>query len=281
MVSAAPILQPPLPYHEGDSVTLYNGDSLEILRRLPTGSFDAVITDPPYSSGGLMRSDRNQNTSDKYTLNGTATTRPEFFGDNRDQRSFTYWCSLWMGECVRIVKPGGYLMSFTDWRQLPAISDAIQAGGWVWRGVVAWDKTEASRPQKGWFRTGQMEYIMLASNGGMAPEQTRDGPCQGGVWRGSVNAASKQHITAKPVALMMWLMSVLPKGAAVLDPFAGSGSTLVAAKEMAMQSTGIEMSPVYCEVIKNRLSQSLLSFPGATGTVMANPPFGQESGILL
>lgn len=249
----------PPPFYRDPAVTLYQGDSLHVLRGLPSDSVDIVVTDPPYSSGGLMRSDRALKTSDKYTVTGTAIQRPEFHGDNRDQRSFAFWCSLWMSECLRIVRPGGYMMAFTDWRQLPSMSDAVQAGGWIWRGLVAWDKTEAARPQKGWFRTGQMEYIMLASNGGMPQEQLRDGPCQGGVWRGSVNSAEKLHITGKPVGLMQWLLGVMPKGATVLDPFAGSGTTLLAAKELGMKSIGIEMSREYCGIAARRMAQEVLA----------------------
>ena len=271
------------PFWECEYATVYQGDSLRILRDLPAGSVDAVVTDPPYSSGGMMRSDRNQKTSDKYVLTGTATQRPEFMGDNRDQRSYALWCALWMGACVRLVKPGGFLMVFSDWRQYPTISDAIQCGGWVWRGAAAWDKTEASRPQKGWFRTGQLEHVLLASNGAMPPEQERVGACLAGVWRGAVNSSEKQHITGKPLGLMDWLLSVLPTGATVLDPFAGSGTTLLAAKQRNMKSVGIELSPVYCSVINTRLEQGVLGLfeeNGKTEERKTEAGGGAEGGAL-
>lgn len=65
------------------AATIYCGDSLEILREL-TGEFDAVITDPPYSSGGMTRSDRQAKPSGKYVGNNNYH---EFYGDNRDVRS--------------------------------------------------------------------------------------------------------------------------------------------------------------------------------------------------
>ena len=185
---------------ELDGVALYLGEMFALLRAMPSHSFDAVVCDPPYSSGGLMRSDRASKTSDKYVLTGTQQEgHPEFTGDNRDQRAFTFWCTLWMSECLRLVKPGGVLMSFIDWRNGPALADAIQAAGWIWRGRVSWDKTEAARPQKGWFRTGQLEDIMLGTHGPMLQEQLRDGPCLAGLWRGAVNSEPKHHITGKPV----------------------------------------------------------------------------------
>ena len=65
---------------------------------------------------------------------------------------------------MRLVTAGGAGAVFTDWRQLPATSEALQVAGWIWRGVAVWDKTEGVRPQKGRFRN-QCEYIAWGTNG--------------------------------------------------------------------------------------------------------------------
>lgn len=252
-----PMNELPIPFYKDESTTIYSGDSLDLLRRMPTASADALITDPPYSSGGLMRSDRNLKTSDKYVLTGTEIERPEFFGDNRDQRSFTMWCSLWMGEAMRVVKPGGYLFTFTDWRQIPAITDAVQCGGWIWKGMVPWDKM-GGRPNMGWFRS-QCEYIITASNGAMGMEQEREVKvCAPGLYRHRVLQSEKMHITGKPVKLMEFLMSVLAPGSVIVDPFCGSFTTLLAARNLNHIGIGMEMSPAYCRVGVARLSQQTL-----------------------
>src|SRR5262245_19338692 len=98
---------------------LVEGEALSVLRELPDACVDAVVTDPPYSSGGAYRGDRTASTGEKYVQNGTLTVRPSFGGDNRDQRAFGYWCALWLAECLRIAKPGAPICVFTDWRQLP------------------------------------------------------------------------------------------------------------------------------------------------------------------
>ena len=202
----------PAPFWKNSASTLYQGDSLAILRALPTASVDAVVTEPPYSSGGMMRSDRNLKTSDKYTITGTQRMHPEFFGDNRDQRSFLTWSSMWLTECFRVTKPGGILLCFSDWRQLPLMTDAIQCGGWVWRGIVPWDKTEGVRPQMGWFRA-QCEYVLTASHGSMGQEQSRaHRVCLPGIVRENVRAKEKQHITGKPLALMKRLLEAHERG---------------------------------------------------------------------
>lgn len=248
------------PFLTNGICTVYHGNSLSVLQVLPSASVDAVVTDPPYSSGGMTRADRaGAKTSSKYSMNGTTKGYPEFFGDNRDQRGFGYWASLWMSECWRVTKPGGILLCFTDWRQLPMMTDAVQAGGWVWRGIVPWDKTEGSKPQKGWFRA-QCEYVLTASNGSLGDEQTREVQiCAPGLFRKFVNSSEKFHQTGKPVEIMQSLLQVVPRDGIVLDPFAGSGSTLVAAKNLGLRSIGIELSEEYCEIIRDRLSQDVMA----------------------
>lgn len=116
------------------------GDSLPVLAALPPRSIDAVITDPPYSSGGLFRGDRAKSTDRKYTLAGGRGARPDFQGDVRDQR----------------------------WRQAGATQDAIQCAGWILRGMVPWDKGEGSRPVPGGFRQS-CEFVHWATVGALPP----------------------------------------------------------------------------------------------------------------
>ena len=58
-----------------------------------------------------------------------------------DQRSYGFWLTQIMTEAHRLTKTGGTALLFTDWRQLPTTTDAIQAAGWLWRGVLAWQST--------------------------------------------------------------------------------------------------------------------------------------------
>jgi site-specific DNA-methyltransferase (adenine-specific) len=68
------------------------------------------------------------------------------------------------------------------------------------------------------------------------------------------------HPTQKPIALMKWCISLFPATKTVLDPFCGSGTTLVAAKDMGLLAAGIEAEERYCEIAANRLRQSVLNF---------------------
>ena len=146
-----------------NGIRLFQGDALAVLRDLPTNSADAVLTDPPYSSGGTSSAARKADPADKYQTSGTKRTYPAMLGDNKDQRSFLAWAALWLSECWRIAIDGAPLLVFSDWRQVPVMSDAIQAAGWTWRGLIVWDKPTA-RPDKGRFRN-QAEYVLFASKG--------------------------------------------------------------------------------------------------------------------
>lgn len=242
----------------GDGVTMLRGDSLHVLRSIPSESVDAVITDPPYSSGGLHRSDRNRSTAEKYVQTGTIVERPDFQGDARDQRSYLAWCSLWMAECLRIVKPGRPLLCFTDWRQLPTTTDALQAGGFVWRGVVVWDKGEGSRPNLGF--SNQAEYIVWGTRG---PTDLGHEVYLPGVLRHPTVRAEKLHMTGKPVALLERLVRVVPEGGTVLDPFGGSGTTAVAATRTGRRALLVEVDPSHEAIAVGRMDQrSLLAWDG-------------------
>jgi site-specific DNA-methyltransferase (adenine-specific) len=232
----------------GESLALYNGEALQTLRGMEGSLVDAVVTDPPYSSGGVHASARQRPPQEKYQNSNAKRHYPELLGDNRDQRSFAFWASMWLSECHRVAKPGASLLVFTDWRQLPVMTDAVQAGGWMWRGLVVWDKPSA-RPMLGEFRR-QCEFLVFAVK---SPFKAAHRNCLPGVFRHSVNGAAKRHLTEKPLGLMEDLLHVVPDGGLVLDPFMGSGSTGEACLRSGRRFMGVELSPEYYDVAKNRL----------------------------
>ena len=253
-----------------DGQTLFHGDTRDVLRQLKPGLVDLFFTDPPYSSGGTMRSDRSVDPSAKYRFSGVQKTNPEFSGDNRDQRAFTLWCSDWMADAMAVTRSGGCLLCFIDWRNLPCVIDAVQVAGWVYRAIIPWDKTEACRPNKGWFRA-QCEYLVGCSLGKLDQGGTANGiaakgyfeaadnePFDPGFVRQRVVGMDKRHITEKPVGLCEQILLTRGDWLTVCDPFAGSGTTLQAAKNMGKRGIGIELSGDYCEVSAERLDQAVL-----------------------
>jgi len=251
------------PYYEDESVTLYHGEALAVLRELPNDTADVVLTDPPYSSGGAFRSDRVAEPSAKYrgwSQNADGSSRAptacygSFGGDSRDQRAYLMWVTLWSSETLRVTRPSGSAFFFTDWRQLPATTDALQLGGWSWRSIVVWDKGVA-RPIKGQFRN-HLEYVIWATRG--AVDGTEDYPSTL-ISVPTVGAGEREHVTQKPVALLQSLTRVVAPGPSIiLDPFLGSGSTLVAARNLGHKCIGIEIDERYCEIAAKRLAQGVL-----------------------
>ena len=235
-------------------VKLYLGDCLSILPTLVAGSVDAVITDPPYSSGGQFRGDRLMTTRTKYVNSEDIGNHQDFAGDNRDQRAYLYWCSLWLGQCLRITKSGGIICVFTDWRQLPTTTDAIQCGGWVWRGIVPWNKTEAARPQKGRFRQ-QCEYLVWGTKGPMN-EQTEI--CLPGFFTYVTMASNngKEHIAEKPLSLMIDILEITRSGAVILDPFMGAGSLGKACTQTGRSFYGIEIDEYYYQLASKNINEA-------------------------
>ena len=239
------------PYYQDDAVTIYHADMFDILPSL--NGLNAVVTDPPYSSGGAFRGDRAQSTVAKYVQVGTAAYRPEFAGDNRDQRSFLTWCTLWLNAARNASESGAVLCSFIDWRQLPTLTDAVQAGGWTWRNIATWWKP-GIRMVRGSF-SSSAEYVVYATNG--PAQNDHDGAVQN-VFK-CAPVADKQHIAEKPKDVMQWVMSVVPPESRILDPFMGSGSTILAAKAMGHRAIGVEVDERYCELAAERCRQEVLS----------------------
>lgn len=158
-----------------------------------------------------------------------------------------------MSQTVRLSGPGAQAFTFTDWRQLPTTADAVQSGGWVWRGVLVWDKG-TGRPMKGRFRN-HLEYVVWGSNGPMPdPDDVypstllRHTPPTG---------KNRVHLTEKPVSLFTELLSVCPPGP-VLDPFMGSGPLAKACQLEGRPYVGIELVDEHVETAINRLAQLTL-----------------------
>lgn len=172
--------------------------------------------------------------------------------DAKDQRSWTMWCMLWACR-VLAHRPrwraahGVYGLAATS-----RMTDAVQAAGWAWRGIVAWDKQNA-RPQIGKFRQ-QCEYVVFVTKGRFVP-YTRT--CLPGVYSYPVISAQKVHLTSKPVALIENLLDVTAPQETVLDPFMGGGSVGEACIRTGRSYVGMELSREYYDISRDRLTAAL------------------------
>ena len=259
---------------------LIYGDALREMERMEDGVFDAIITDPPYASGAMTKGGREQATSRKYTDGKGRCPYPDFAGDQMDQRSWTHFLRDVLSEGLRVCRPGAVCALTIDWRQLPALTDALQQAGWIWRGTAVWDKVN-SRPQRGRFRQ-QAEFVVWGSKGALPldrPVPVLPGVIAAPMERGDSRRASaasleaedapngarrpehradegrtvRRHQTQKPLGLMREIVKICVPGGRVLDPFAGSGTTLLAAQEQGMDAVGIESVQEIYAATKERL----------------------------
>jgi DNA modification methylase len=202
-------------------ITIIHGDCQVILPTLEVGTVGAVVMDPPY---GISHSS-NKGAS----WEGTQI-------ENDSDTSLRDWAIGWAEE------RGLPWASFGSWKQPRPIQT---------RAVLIWDKGPA-------FGMGDLSFPWKLSweeiyIGG----QGWKGPRDEGVLRGHIlvswESKGRKHPHQKPVSLMSHLISKLPREATILDPFAGTGSTLVACMKAGRRGIGIELDERYIPVIERRV----------------------------
>jgi site-specific DNA-methyltransferase (adenine-specific) len=170
--------------------------------------------------------------------------------DARAWQKFTLW---WMAEAFRALRPAGYLLVFTDWRQLPGLTDLFQIAGFVWRGIVPWDKGPASKlPNLNYFRH-QCEYVVWGTKGPLPADFTPGKRAMNGIVRANT-PRPRFHPTEKPTCILAELLACVPAGGTVLDPFMGSGTTGIAATQTGLSFVGIERDARFHAIAERRIA---------------------------
>ena len=188
----------------------------------------------------------------KYQNTNTIKRYPEMLGDEKDQRSFLIRAAMWLSEAWRVARPGAPVLIFTDWRQLPTVTDALQAAGFHWRGIVVWNNL-CGRPVLGEFRR-DTEFVVHGSKGQYKAHTKHCLPC---VYNYAVNPARKRHISGKPLPLLVELMEIARPGGTVLDPFLGGGTTAKAAQQTGRKCIAVELSPEYAKIAAEYIQQTV------------------------
>ena len=225
------------PYYDENGITIYNGDCREVLPDLD-GTFDCVITDPPYSSGGFQEAGKSR---------GSIGTRSNetISMDNLSTRGY----ERLLRETLRHCNQADEIYMFTDWRMWIYTFDAIEGAGWRVRNMLVWDKV-----QMGMGMPWRNQHELVAF-GKRTPAKIMDGK-QGNVLQVR-RSGNVFHPTEKPTGLMAQLINN-SDAPVIVDPFMGSGTTLVAAKTLNRPCIGIELSEEFCEVAVKRLAQGVL-----------------------
>jgi site-specific DNA-methyltransferase (adenine-specific) len=248
-------------WRSGDGASrLYRGDSLEVLRGLPAGSVDCVWTDPPY----LLSNDGVTCVSGKMV--------PVNKGDwdrSRGVAADHEFNRAWLAECLRLLAPGGTIWVSGTLHVYLSIGMAMQELGFRILNDIVWEKPSpppnlgcrcfthtseillwATKAKRGGKARYTFNYeAMKAENGG---KQMKN------IWRlptpGAAEKRFGRHPTQKPTALIArCLKASTNPGDLVLDLFAGSGSTGVAALQLGRRFIGVEREAGYASLAARRL----------------------------
>jgi site-specific DNA-methyltransferase (adenine-specific) len=219
------------------SATLYRGDCLEVMEGFGPATFDAVITDPPYCSGGATEATRGAATHQGLRTNTISAGRFQWF--ESDNMTTAGLCELMRRICVRAadtMTDGGSVLVFADWRMVTALSPVMESAGLRQRNLLVWDKGHFGCGTG--FRPSHEMIIHL----------TKRSPQFHSNFVGNVlrhpRTKDRIHPTQKPVELLGDLVEVTsPVGGAVLDPFGGSFSTGAACMRLGRRFVGIERDP--------------------------------------
>lgn len=241
----------PQPYYSDDAVTLYHGDCREVLRDLPDNGVGAVITDPPYSD---WTHENVRSNSDRARGHGNRVLSGNLGFNSITDDDVTEIVE----ECGRIAER--WVISSLDYRhaflfsqQPPANLRLLRIGIWVKTNPMP--QISGDRPAQGW------EAVAFLHSDTVKPRWTGKG--RPSVWSYPTGMDRTGHPTAKPLPMVReWVRLFTDKGSTILDPFAGSGTTLRAAKDEGRKAIGVEIDEAYCELIAKRLAQGVLDFGG-------------------
>lgn len=227
---------PPTPYYSDELITLYHGSCLKVL---PWLEGDVLITDPPYglnaqlSAGAKGRRGRagHQRVHGEARWDVSLTVRDEamdLWGDTKPAAMFA--------SPKRLDAPP------FEWREVPLIWDKGEQVG----------MGDLSFPWR-------VNYELIYVRGGFSGDRTSTAILRAPL--SNRDASRIGHPTPKPVSLMENLIARAPAGV-IAEPFAGSGSTLLAARNLGRRCIAVEESEAYCELAANRLDQGVLDFEG-------------------
>ena len=178
------------------------------------------------------------------------------------EAEFTAFLATFLGYAKAHSRDGAILFVFMDWRHLFELTCAGREQGLIAKNLIVWAKDNAGM---GTFYRSRHELVFVFKNGDASHINTfelgQHGRYRTNVWEyAGVNTFRTgrldelaMHPTVKPVAMLAdAIRDVTKRGAIVLDPFAGSGSTLIAAEKTGRHARCVEYEPKYCDVIVRR-----------------------------
>src|SRR5690349_23106573 len=163
------------------------------------------------------------------------------------------WFTSWYREVDRVLKHAGSFWSFLNWRTLPVVMRAAVDAGLPMTSLAVWDKEWIGPGGVQGLRPSYELVALLAQPDFAIPDRG-----VADVFRHKVGSYKPNgHPAEKPVPIVRRVMEVaaVPSGGLVVDPFMGSGTAAVAARDLGLRFIGIEAEEKWCEVAASRLAQ--------------------------
>lgn len=221
------------PFHREEAGVVYHADCLSILPKIPAGAIDLVLTDPPY--------DEKTHSGARYGFRETSSIIP--FSPLSD---FGF-----LAELLRVSQ--SWILCFCA---LEMFGDYKRASGQSWVRAGFWRRSDGV-PQFTGDRPGQPGEGIAIMHGPTVKRWNGNG--KHGYWVCGIERTDRCHPTQKPLILMRELLSDFSNdNDLILDPFLGSGTTAVAAKQLGRKFIGIEIEEKYCRIAVDRLRQGVL-----------------------
>jgi site-specific DNA-methyltransferase (adenine-specific) len=227
------------PYYQDEHITLWHGDCRELTQWLKA---DVLVTDPPYGTQVLNGLGVNHGGYGR-RQNAAGNSRHASTRTNVNREGFTI-----ANDMTTEVRDA----ALEAWGNRPALlfgSPRMPDPPMAVADRLVWNKKRPGMNAGPWRYTHEAIYVTAGF------VRTSDAAVS------ILTAFPEQadHIHGKPLGLMVELVAAAPPGV-IADPFAGSGSTLVAAKRLGRQAIGVELEERYCEIIAKRLDQGVLDF---------------------
>lgn len=231
------------PYYSDDAVTIYHGDCRDV-SGIAAGSVDLLLTDPPYGMAFVSGW-----TAEKATVRSDGVRQ----GIRVVRSALSTLRDTYAEDMHALV--------FCHWESWPDFYDGL-CGLFAIRNALIWNKGGGGMGDLRHEYAKDYEIILFGARGrGRELAGKRTGAVLNGHRR--VPGKGRNHPTEKPVPLLAELIDRHTQpGALVLDPFMGSGSTLVAAKMTGRKAIGIEVDERYCEIAAKRMAQEVLDLGG-------------------
>ena len=218
------------PYYQDDYVTIYNCDSLTAMEALSPS--DIIITDPPYG----INFNRGYKKEYEQLVSGDDGFTVMFFLDEM------------LNQYKNKLKIGGAIYLFTRYDVMPYWWLKMKRY-FIMKNIIIWDKGGGGIGDLEGNYANDYEMIIYATNG----RHILTGKREGAVWK-IPKAKTEHHPTQKPEDIIKKIIEKsCPANGLILDPYMGSGTTLVAAKSLGRKAIGIEIEKKYCEVAVKRL----------------------------